>query len=182
MSHISNECWCFCFLHYQNTSFLIISRKMSHLNLCLPQNCSPLGSLPSVWTLLWPQGALPLWLSLSTPLRQQDVHVLLPPQQHRLQILLQRDRVPDGHADQPHHHLRRLCTQVSIKINHIAIWPYLTPFTLRICPVKCCVKSLFSFYFFTHCAGIFTRMKCAEFKVSLAHDTDLSLFRIIMLQ
>lgn len=74
---------------------------------------SPVGSLPGVWALLWPQGALPLRLSLPAPLRQQDLHVLLPPQQHGVQILLQRERVPDGHAAQPHDHLRRIRTQVS---------------------------------------------------------------------
>lgn len=83
------------------------------LTCCLLQHHSPLSSLPGVWTLLRPQGALPLWLSLPTPLRQQNLHVLLSPQQHRLQILLQRDWVPDGHADQPYHHLRWICTQVS---------------------------------------------------------------------
>lgn len=93
--HILNECWIW------------------HLNLCLLPNCSPISSLPSVRTLLRPQGALPLRLSLPAPLGQQDLHVLLPPQQHRIQILLQRDRVPDDHAAQPHHHLRWICTQVS---------------------------------------------------------------------
>lgn len=88
----------------------------------LSLRCSPLGSLPSVWTLLWPQGALPLWISLPSPLRQQDLHVLLPPQQHRLQVLLQRDRVPDSHADQPHHHLRRLRTQVSVMVIYVTPW------------------------------------------------------------
>lgn len=99
--------------NYQNASFLTISEWTLHLIPCFSQHCSPLGSLPGVWTLFWPQGALPLRLSLPTSFRQQDLHVLLPPQQHGLQILLQRDWVPDGHADQPHHHLRWICTQVS---------------------------------------------------------------------
>lgn len=77
------------------------------------QTCSSLCSLPGVWTLLRPQGPLPLWLSLPTPLGQQDLHVLLSSQQHGFQVLLQRDWVPGCHADQPHHHLRRIHTQVS---------------------------------------------------------------------
>lgn len=95
-----------------------ISDCIVHLTLCLPHHCSSLSSLPGVWTLLGPQGALSLRLSLPTPLRQQDLHVLLPPQQHSLQVLLQRDWVPDGHADQPHHHLWWLCTQVSDNNNN----------------------------------------------------------------
>lgn len=74
---------------------------------------SPFSSLPGVRTLFRPQGALPLRLSLPTPVRQQDLHVLLSPQQHRIQILLQRDWVPGSHAAKPHQHLRWICTQVS---------------------------------------------------------------------
>lgn len=74
---------------------------------------SSVSPLPGVRALFWPQGPVPLRFSLPAPLRQQDLHVLLSPQQHRFQILLQRDRVPDGHAAQPHHHLRWIRSQVS---------------------------------------------------------------------
>lgn len=105
------------FLH---VCLLNITATVSFFFFSLPHLCSPLSSLPSVWTLLWPQRAVPLWLSLPAPLRQQDLYVLLPPQQHRLQVLLQRDRVPAGHAGQPHHHIWWLCTQVSN--NPFTLW------------------------------------------------------------
>lgn len=95
-------------------TFYYSSDQIWHLDLYLPPpNCSSISSLPCLWTLLWPQGSLPLWLSLPAPLRQQDLHVLLSPQQHRIQILLQRDGVPDGHAAEPHRHVRWIRTQVS---------------------------------------------------------------------
>lgn len=103
--------WVLCLApeYYIYGFFFFFSPPVSH-------HCSPLCSLPSVWTLLWPQRAVSLWLSLPTPLRQQDLYVLLPPQQHRLQVLLQRDWVPVGHAGQPHHHPWWLCTQVSNRL------------------------------------------------------------------
>ena len=118
-TELPTQCWVFVSPLLPSLQF----EQILHQSLSLSQICSPLSSFPSVWTLLRPQGALPLRLSLSTPLGQQVLRVLLPPQQHRLQILLQRDWVPDGHAAQPHHHLRRLCTQVSKKQNHC----YFTP-------------------------------------------------------
>lgn len=96
-----------------NTLYHSFWPNLTSGSLSPPSNCSSFSSLPCLWTLLWPQGSLPLWLSLPAPLRQQDLHVLLSPQQHRIQILLQRDGVPDGHAAEPHRHVRWIRTQVS---------------------------------------------------------------------
>lgn len=96
--------------------FFITKATIWHLQLLFLSSlsiCSSIGSLSRVRTLLWPQGALPLWFPLPAPLRQQDLHILLPSQQHGIQILLQRDRVPDGHAVEPNGHVGWIRTQVS---------------------------------------------------------------------
>lgn len=126
------------------SSWILHLRFLFFFSPPLSHHCSPLSSLPSVWTLLWPKGAVPLWLSLPTPLRQQDLYVLLPPQQHRLQVLLQRDWVPVGHAGQPHHHLWWLCTQVS---NHFKMPFESNGFTLCIFCDKILHCHIFPFFF-----------------------------------
>lgn len=98
--HVLSEYNGSCYVMWHNLTLNCVSR-------------SSLGSFSGLWTLHWPQGPVSFRLPLSSPVRQQDLHVLLSPQQHCLQVLLQWHWVSNHHAGQPYNHAGWVFTQVS---------------------------------------------------------------------